>query len=59
MYLLRMPKADENMSEGKVARWLVETGAEVEVEQDVVECVADKGEFMVYSEASGELLRIT
>ena len=58
MYLLKMPKADENMSEGTVARWLVEEGAEVEVEQDLVECVADKGEFMVYAEEAGTLLEI-
>jgi pyruvate/2-oxoglutarate dehydrogenase complex dihydrolipoamide acyltransferase (E2) component len=58
MYLLKMPKADENMSEGTVARWLVEAGAEVEVEEDLVECVADKGEFMVYAEQAGKLLRI-
>ena len=58
MYLLRMPKADENMSEGTVARWLAEAGAAVEVRQDLVECVADKGEFMVYAEEAGELLGI-
>ena len=58
MYLLRMPKADENMAEGTVARWLFEEGAEVAKDQDVVECVADKGEFMVYSEEPGTLLRI-
>lgn len=58
MYLLRMPKADENMSEGTVARWLLEAGAAVELRQDLVECVADKGEFMVYAEEAGELLGI-
>ncbi len=55
MYLLRMPKADENMGEGTVARWLVSAGDEVAVDQDVVECIADKGEFMVYAEEAGTL----
>ncbi len=58
MYLLRMPKADENMGEGTVARWLLEEGAEVASGQDLVECVADKGEFMVYAEEGGTLRRI-
>ena len=58
MYLLKMPKADENMSEGTVARWLAEAGARVEVNQDLAECLADKGEFMVYAEEAGELLSI-
>lgn len=58
MYLLRMPKADENMGEGTVARWLVAEGSSVAQGQDVVECVADKGEFLVPSEAAGVLRRI-
>jgi pyruvate/2-oxoglutarate dehydrogenase complex dihydrolipoamide acyltransferase (E2) component len=58
VYLLKMPKADENMSEGTVARWLVEAGADVEVNQDVVECVADKGSFLVYAEEAGTLLKV-
>ncbi len=58
MYLLRMPKADENMGEGTVARWLFEEGAAVSKDQDVVECLADKGAFMVYSEEPGTLRKI-
>ena len=58
MYLLRMPKADENMAEGTVLRWLVEEGDRVENEENVVECLADKGTFDAWSEADGTVLRI-
>jgi pyruvate/2-oxoglutarate dehydrogenase complex dihydrolipoamide acyltransferase (E2) component len=53
MYLLRMPKADENMAEGTVLRWLVSPGDAVKAGDDVVECLADKGSFVVYSEEAG------
>jgi len=58
MFILKMPKADENMAEATVIRWLVTEGDRVAEKQDVVECVADKGEFMLYSEADGQVLRI-
>jgi pyruvate dehydrogenase E2 component (dihydrolipoamide acetyltransferase) len=58
MYLLRMPKADENMGEGTVARWLVGEGDAVAERQDCCECVADKGEFMVWAEEAGTLRKI-
>ncbi len=58
MYLLRMPKADENMGEGTVVGWLVREGDAVAERQDCCECVADKGEFMVWSEEPGVVRRI-
>ena len=58
MYLLRMPKADENMGEGTVARWLVREGDEVAHAQDCCECVADKGEFLVWAEARGVVRKV-
>ncbi len=58
MYLLKMPKADENMGEGTVARWLVREGERVAREQDCCECVADKGEFMVWAEEPGVVRKI-
>ena len=58
MYLLRMPKADENMGEGTVVGWLVREGDAVAERQDCCECVADKGEFVVWSEEPGVVLRI-
>jgi len=58
MYLLRMPKADENMGEGTVVGWLVGEGDAVAERQDCCECVADKGEFMVWSEERGVVRRI-
>ena len=58
MYLLRMPKADENMGEGTVVGWLVREGDAVDERQDCCECVADKGEFMVWSEEAGLLRKI-
>jgi len=58
MYLLRMPKADENMGEGTVVGWLVREGDAVAERQDCCECVADKGEFLVWAEEPGVVLRI-
>ncbi len=58
MYLLRMPKADENMGEGTVARWLVREGDDVARRQDCCECVADKGEFFVWAEEPGVVRKI-
>ena len=58
MYLLRMPKADENMAEGTVLRWLVDEGDNVRNEENMAECLADKGEFEIWSEADGTVLRI-
>ena len=58
MYLLKMPKADENMGEGTVARWLVREGDRVDAHQDCCECVADKGEFLVWAEEPGVVRRI-
>ncbi len=58
MYLLRMPKADENMAEGTVLRWLVEEGDSVKNEENMAECLADKGSFEIWSEADGTVLEI-
>jgi pyruvate/2-oxoglutarate dehydrogenase complex dihydrolipoamide acyltransferase (E2) component len=58
MFILKMPKADENMAEATVIKWLVAEGDRVEAEQDVVECVADKGDFMLYSEIDGIVRRV-
>ncbi len=58
MYLLRMPRADENMAEGTVLRWLVAEGELVRNEENMAECLADKGEFEVWSEADGVVLAI-
>jgi pyruvate/2-oxoglutarate dehydrogenase complex dihydrolipoamide acyltransferase (E2) component len=58
VYLLKRPKADENMAEGTVVRWLVAEGDEVARDEDCCECVADKGEFMVYAEEPGVVRRV-
>lgn len=58
MYLLRMPKADENMGEGTVALWLVGEGDVVTERQDCCECVADKGEFLVWAEEPGVVRKV-
>ena len=58
MYLLRMPKADENMAEGTVLRWLVKEGDCVADEENMAECLADKGSFEIWSEADGVVLKI-
>ena len=58
MYLLRMPKADENMAEGTVLRWLVKEGERVRNEENMAECLADKGQFEIWSEADGAVLKI-
>ena len=58
MYLLRMPKVDENMGEGTVARWLMREGDDVAARQDCCECVADKGEFLVWAEEPGVIRKV-
>jgi len=58
VYLLRMPKADENMGEGTVVGWLAREGDEVAERQDCCECVADKGAFLVWSEEAGLVRKI-
>jgi pyruvate/2-oxoglutarate dehydrogenase complex dihydrolipoamide acyltransferase (E2) component len=55
MYILRMPRPDENSSEITIIRWLASIGDVVVAPEDLVECVADKGEFMVYAEQDGVL----
>jgi pyruvate dehydrogenase E2 component (dihydrolipoamide acetyltransferase) len=53
-----MPKADENMAEATVVDWLKAEGDPVAKDEDVVQCVADKGEFMLYAEEGGTLRKI-
>lgn len=58
MYLLRLPKADENMTEATVITWLRSEGERVAEGENVVECVAEKGEFMLYVEEGGVIRKI-
>ncbi|MCX7805255.1 MAG: E3 binding domain-containing protein [Planctomycetota bacterium] len=55
--LVEMPKANENMTEGTVGRWLVAEGERVEVETMLVEIITDKAVFELPSPAAGVLLR--
>ena len=55
--LVEMPKANENMTEGTVGRWLVPEGSRVEVETALVEIITDKAVFELPSPAAGVLLK--
>ncbi len=55
--LVEMPKANENMTEGTVGRWLTAEGDRVEMETMLVEIITDKAVFELPSPAAGVLLK--
>jgi pyruvate dehydrogenase E2 component (dihydrolipoamide acetyltransferase) len=58
MYVLRMPKPDENTAQVTIVAWLKAEGEIVAEGEDLLECVADKGEFNLYAEEGGTLRRV-
>jgi pyruvate/2-oxoglutarate dehydrogenase complex dihydrolipoamide acyltransferase (E2) component len=58
MFLLKLPLINENMTKATIVEWLVSEGDVVEFQQDLVECVADKGDFRLYTEEAGQVLKI-
>ena len=55
---ITMPRLSDSMEEGTVARWLVETGAEVTKGQPLVEIDTDKATVVYESDAAGTVLEL-
>jgi len=57
-YEFRLPDLGEGLTEGEVARWLVEEGQEVAEDEPLVEVQTDKATVEIPSPASGTVARI-
>ncbi|HLX64258.1 MAG TPA: biotin/lipoyl-containing protein [Planctomycetota bacterium] len=57
MTLVEMPKANENLTEATLDRWLVAEGASVVETQPLCEIITDKAKFELPSPAGGVLLK--
>lgn len=53
-----MPKANENLTEATLDRWLVKEGESVRVNQSLCEIITDKAKFEMPSPAAGRVLKI-
>ncbi len=58
MYEFRLPDLGEGLTEGEVARWLVEEGQEIAEDDPLVEVQTDKATVEIPSPASGKVARI-
>lgn len=56
--LVEMPRANENLTEATLDRWLVKAGDAVEVEQPLCEIITDKAKFELPSPFSGHVLKL-
>ena len=56
--LVEMPKANENLTEATLDRWLVKAGDVVELEQPLCEIITDKAKFELPSPFSGHVLKL-
>src|SRR5438046_10038260 len=57
-YELKLPDLGEGLTEGEVARWLVQEGQEVAEDDPLVEVQTDKATVEIPSPASGKVARI-
>jgi len=57
MTLVEMPKANENLTEATLDRWLVEEGAVVTEHQSLCDIITDKAKFEMPSPATGTVLK--
>ncbi len=57
-YEFRLPDLGEGLTEGEVARWLVEEGQEIAEDEPLVEIQTDKTTVEIPSPAAGKVLRI-
>ncbi len=57
-YEFRLPDLGEGLTEGEVARWLVEVGQEIAEDDPLVEVQTDKATVEIPSPASGKVARI-
>src|SRR5262249_50348808 len=57
-YEFKLPDLGEGLTEGEVARWLVEEGQEIAEDDPLVEVQTDKATVEIPSPASGKVARI-
>lgn len=57
MTLVEMPKANENLTEATLDRWLVREGDTVALHQSLCDIITDKAKFEMPAPASGVLLK--
>jgi pyruvate/2-oxoglutarate dehydrogenase complex dihydrolipoamide acyltransferase (E2) component len=57
MTIVEMPRANENLTEATLDRWLVSEGASVKEAQPLCEIITDKAKFELPSPAAGVLLK--
>jgi len=55
---VEMPKANENLTEATLDRWLVKEGDTVAVDQSLCDIITDKAKFEMPSPAAGRILKI-
>lgn len=58
MTKVEMPKANENLTEATLDRWLVKEGQSVTVDQSLCDIITDKAKFEMPSPAAGTVLRL-
>src|SRR4051812_47597401 len=58
MTLVEMPKANENLTEATLDRWLVKVGDVVTKDQSLCDIITDKAKFEMPSPAAGTVLKI-
>lgn len=58
MTLVEMPKANENLTEATLDRWLVREGDVVTVNQSLCDIITDKAKFEMPSPAAGTILKL-
>ena len=57
MTLVEMPKANENLTEATLDRWLVREGDVVTINQSLCDIITDKAKFEMPSPAAGTILK--
>jgi pyruvate dehydrogenase E2 component (dihydrolipoamide acetyltransferase) len=55
---VEMPKANENLTEATLDRWLVKVGDSVAKDQSLCDIITDKAKFEMPSPAAGQILKI-
>ncbi len=58
MTLVEMPKANENLTEATLDRWLVQAGTLVTEAQSLCDIITDKAKFEMPSPAAGTVLKL-
>ena len=58
MTIVEMPKANENLTEATLDRWLVQVGTPVTEAQSLCDIITDKAKFEMPSPAAGTVLKL-